>query len=129
MIAVLFHPVTILLATLCIQWVALAKVGPFTVQVPYVTLLLVILFVFTGPRKIAGAAAYLRDNISWVAPWAVYLLILLAVLLNSEGANIAPRQIFYLIGGLALGASVATARDIRLTSGSEPVLASPFSSL
>ncbi len=114
MIAALFHPVTILLATLCIQWVALAKVGPFTVQVPYVTLLLVVFFVFTGPRKIAGAAAYLRSNISWVAPWAVYLPILLAVLVNSDGANIAPRQIFYLIGGLALGACVATARDIRL---------------
>ena len=113
MIGVLFNPITILLATLAIQWVALAEVGPFTIQLPYLTFLLVLFYAASGPRKLSATAEYVRANAPWLIPWAFYLVIVSAVLSGTDGGNIAPRQIFYLVAGIALGGCIAATRNIR----------------
>lgn len=114
MIGVLFNPITILLATLAIQWVAIAEVGSYTIQLPYATFLLVALYAVSGPKKLSAVAAYVRSNAAWLIPWAIYLFIITAVLKDSEGSNIGPRQIFYLFAGVALGGCIAATRNIRI---------------
>lgn len=111
MIRTLLHPVTWLLGSLCILWVSLAEVGGFTLQLPYVTLAVVALFAATGPGKIRATIAYARSNLLWIAPLALYLAILTGVLHGSQGQNIAPRQIFYLLTGLAVAGCLASTRQ------------------
>jgi O-antigen ligase len=107
MIAAAINPITILLATLCLQWVALTSAGDFSLKVPYVALALVTIYVFTGPRKLRATILFVRQNIFWLAPFIVYLAILAAVLNGTPGDTIAPRQAFYLVSTIALGACIA----------------------
>jgi len=111
MTAAALNPVAIVLATLCLQWVALSGGGAFSLKLPYLALALVTLYVFTGPRKIRAAALFVRHNLFWLAPFSIYVVILAAVLRDTPGASIAPRQMFYLVGSIALaGCIAATAR-------------------
>jgi O-antigen ligase len=111
MIAAVLNPVSLLLATLCLQWVALSADGALSLKLPYLALALVTLYVFTGPRKLSAVVLFVRQNLFWMAPFAIYLIILAAVLRGTPGENIAPRQLFYMVGTVALGGCIAaTAR-------------------
>jgi len=107
MIAALLNPIAIVLATLCLQWVALSSAGTFSLKVPYVALALVTIYAATGPRKLSAAIRFGRANLFWLVPFAVYLAILAAVLSGTPGASIAPRQTFYVISTIALGGCIA----------------------
>ncbi len=112
MIAVLFRPATILLATLCLQWVALGSSGPLSVHLTYVALVLVILFAASGPRKLSACAAFIRENGLWLAPITAYLALTAIVLRGSPLEAMAPRQIFFLAGVIAFAACLATTRRL-----------------
>lgn len=108
----------ILLATLCMQWVAIGSFGTFSVKLPYVALVLVILYAFTGPRKLTNSLLVVRRNAFWIAPFALYLLLIGLIQSGSPAANSAPRQALYLVGSIALAGSLAAtphlARAFRL---------------
>jgi O-antigen ligase len=115
MIALALNPVSLLLVTLCLQWVALSGDGAFSLRARYLALALVTLYVFTGPRKIRAVSLFVRQNLFWLAPFLIYLIILAAVLRGTPAQNMAPRQLFYLIGTVALGGCIAaTARLSRV---------------
>lgn len=111
----LLNPIAIVLATICLQWVAVGSVGSFSLKLPYVALALVILYVFTSPRKITNAVLVIRRNVFWLAPFAAFLLIIGLIQIGSPVANSAPRQTFYLIGFVALAASIASTRNLART--------------
>ena len=109
----LLHPVTILLAVLCIQWIDMALVGPFSVKPPYAAIAALILYTLVSPRRLAASWMFLRQNAVWIVPFAFYLLILAAALYGSKGQTIPARQMFYVLGAIALGASLATTEHLR----------------
>jgi O-antigen ligase len=109
MISVLLNPLTILLATLCLQWVAFASTGLLSLQLPYFALALVAFYAASGPRKIAAAAHFATDNVGWITPLAACLMLTGVVLYGSPIETMVPRQLFFLIGVLAFGACVAVA--------------------
>lgn len=117
MIAIL-SPITILFSALCLQWVEVGTMGTFSLKLPYLALALVILYVFTGPRKLVDAALMVRRNAFWIAPFAAYLVIIGLIQAGSPAANSAPRQLLYVIGSIALAGSLAAtprlARTFRL---------------
>lgn len=112
MIRALFNPLTIMLATVCIQWIVVAQVGSFEVRIPYVALALVVLYTAASPRRLGTVLAYIRQNAIWVLPLFLYLVLLTAILWGSKGQNIAPRQLFYLVGGISFAACIATVRHL-----------------
>lgn len=112
MIAALFHPLTLLLTTMCIQWVVLASAGQFSIKLPYAALTLVILFAAAGPRSIRASLLFMRQNASWILAFLLYLLLLTAALYGSGGHNPGPRQFFYLVGCIAFAACLAASHDI-----------------
>ncbi|WP_310467435.1 hypothetical protein [Sphingomonas sp.] len=112
MIAAIFNPATILLATLCVHWVAFGSSGPLAIKLPYLALGLVILFAASGPRKLAACAKFVRDNALWLVPFAVYLALTSIVLRGSPVEGMAPRQIFFLVGTVAFAGCIATSRRL-----------------
>ena len=112
MIRAAINPLTLLLAVSCLQWLSLAEVGPFTLLVPYAGLAVITVYAALSPRRLAAAMLYIRRNASWVAPLAIYLAMMTAMLSGSAARSVSPRQIFYLLGGVATAASIATARRI-----------------
>lgn len=111
----LLTPITFIFVTLCLQWVSLGTLNDVSLKVPYVALALVILYACTGPQKIANMALMVRRNAIWIAPFAGYLLIMGIILSDSPAANSAPRQALYLIGSIALAASLAANRHLART--------------
>jgi O-antigen ligase len=107
-----FHPLSLLLATMCIQWVVLASLGQFSIKLPYAALALVILFALTGQRRIRACLLFVRQNGHWILPFVLYVILLSAALFGSGGHNPGPRQIFYLIGCIAFAGCLAAARDM-----------------
>jgi O-antigen ligase len=112
MTAALFHPITLLLASMCIQWVILAAVGQYTLKIPYAALGLLILFAITGQRRIRASLMFVRQNGHWILPFVLYVILLSASLYGSGGHNPGPRQLFYLAGCIAFAGCLAAARDI-----------------
>ncbi len=47
----LFNPITLMLASICVEWFAVAQAGPFTIKLPYLALFLVILYSVSSPRR------------------------------------------------------------------------------
>lgn len=113
-IAALFNPVTILLATICIQWVVLAEVGNYSLHVPYLALGTVVLYAFTSRNRLAASLLYVRRNAIWTSALVIYFIILAAVLSGSAGENMPPRQLFYLVCGIAFAACIATAQNLSM---------------
>lgn len=112
MTAALFHPVTLVLACMCIQWVTLGSVGPFSVKLPYLTLGLAILYAASSERRLAACLQFMRQNAAWLAPLAIYLVLLTAALFGSHGQNMPLRQAFYLPGVIAVAGCLAVSRNI-----------------
>lgn len=112
MTAAFFHPVTLLLASMCIQWVVLASMGQFSIKLPYAALGLVILFAVTGQRRIRASVLFVRHNWAWILPFIIYLLLLSAALFGSPGHNGGFRQLFYLGGCIAIAGCLAAAHNI-----------------
>ena len=112
MTAAFFHPVSLLLATMCIQWVVLASVGQFSIKLPYAALALVILFAISGQRRIRACLLFVGQNGHWMLPFILYIILLSAALYGSGGHNPGPRQLFYLAGCIAFAGCLAAARNI-----------------
>jgi len=113
MTAVLLNPLTLVLGCMCIQWVTLGSVGPFSVKLPYLVLGLVMIYAASTPRRVASCWLFVRQNMTWVAAFGVYLILLTAALYGSEGQNMPLRQAFYLLASIAFAGSLATTRDVR----------------
>jgi hypothetical protein len=96
----------------CLQWIALGDVGPFRLLLPYFALGIVAVYAALSGRRLKAALLYMRENAAWLTPVAVYVVMMTAILWGSAAENVSPRQIFYLVGGIALAASIATTRNI-----------------
>lgn len=103
----LLNPITLLLATLCMTWVNLGSFGSFSVKLPYAALALVMAYACTGPRKLSNAVLMARRNAFWIAPLAAYLLMITVIQHGTPSAASTPRQIFYLLGCIALAGSIS----------------------
>ena len=112
--AAVFHPLALILACICIPWLALGSVGPFSVKLPYLMLSLGILYAASSARRIEASLQFVRQNGTWVAPFAVYLALLTTVLYGSDGQNMPLRQVFYLLSCVALAGSLAATRNLAL---------------
>lgn len=108
MIAALFNPATWVLATACIQWLTFGASGLAAIPLVYFALVLVMVFSLTGPRKAAATVAFARQNALWLAPLTAYLLIVGLILRGSPIEMMVPRQFFFLLGSIALGAVFAS---------------------
>ena len=113
MIRALINPITILLAAMSLQWVIIAEVGVFTLQVPYLALLFVAVCAPLSASRFHAGFAYVRRNAIWLASLALYLIIVWPILLDTPAANTSPRQLFYLLCSVGLAAYVATARSLN----------------
>ena len=124
--AALVHPVSWLLATMCIQWIVLGTAGSYSIKLPYFMLTLVILYALSSMRRIRAGMFFVRQNWQWILPLVLYLMLLTAALSNSNGHNGGPRQFFYLAGCIAVGACLAAARNagpiLRIGSGLAVIL-------
>jgi O-antigen ligase len=107
-----FHPVSLLLASMCIQWVVLASLGQFSIKLPYAALALVVLFAVSSQRRIRACLLFVGQNGHWILPFILYIILLSAALFGSGGHNPGPRQIFYLVSCIAIAGCLAAARDI-----------------
>ena len=103
----LFNPITLLLASLCAEWFAVAEAGPFTIKLPFVALFIVIVFALSSARRINACLMFARHNVAWIVPFLVYLLLLSAALYGSPAQNTVPRQFFYFVGALALAGTLS----------------------
>ena len=110
--AAFVHPISLLLATMCIQWVVLASVGQYSLKLPYAAFGLVILFAVSGQRRIRACVFFVRQNGYWILPFILYIILLSAALYGSGGHNPGPRQLFYLTGCIAFAGCLAAARDM-----------------
>lgn len=90
-----------------IQWITLAKIGPFSVKLAYLALCFLLALAVVNSRVINGSIALIRQNIMWVAPYGLYLLMLSMALVGSPGQGIGPRQVLYLTCGLAFAGYLA----------------------
>lgn len=111
---VLVHPVSLILACLCIQWLDLGTLGAFSIKLPYVVLALGILYAASSGRRVAACLQFIRQNQLWIAPLAVYLVLLAATLYGSPAQNMPLRQMFYLLCAIAFAGSLAMARNIGM---------------
>ena len=105
----LFNPITLLLASICAEWFAVTEAGPFTIKLPYAALFLVILYAMTSARRINSCLVFARQNVAWIIPFLIYMLLLSGALYGSPAQNTAPRQVFYFVGSIALGGTLAAA--------------------
>lgn len=126
MMAVLFHPLTLMLATLCIQWVVLASFGSYTVKLPYFALAAIIVFAAVDARRVTACLMFVRQNAAWILTFILYAILLTAAVFGSPAQNVGVRQLFYLAGCIAFAGSLAAARNIsgilRFGSGLAVVL-------
>jgi len=106
-------PLTFVLACMCIQWVTLGSLGPFSVKLPYLMLSLAMIYAASSAARIAACWQFVRQNVVWIAPFSTYLVLLTIALYGSDGQNMSLRQIFYMLGGVAFAGSLAMARDVR----------------
>lgn len=113
MTAALFSPLSLVLACMCIQWVTLGSVGPFSVKLPYLMLGLAMIYAASSGARIAACWQFVRQNVAWIAPFSIYLILLTIALYRSDGQNMPLRQLFYFLGSVAFAGSLATARDPR----------------
>lgn len=111
MSSALLNPLTLLLATMCIQWVVLASAGQHSLKLPYLTLALVIVYAATNLRRIRACLLVVTGNWAWILPFVLYLLLLTAALYDAPGHNAGPRQFFYLFGCIAFAACLAAAHN------------------
>ena len=109
----LFNPLTLVLASLCVEWFVVAQAGPFTIKLPYLALFLLTAYAATSFRRISAGLLFVRQNAAWIAPFILYLLLLGAALYGSAAQNTVPRQFIYLIGCVAFGGCLAAAHDIK----------------
>ena len=110
--AALSNPLTLVLGCICIQWVSLGSMGPFSLKVPYLIFSFGILYAASSAARLNACIAFVRQNALWVAPFALYLLLLSSVLFGTEGQNMPLRQIFYLLCSIAIAGCLAVARDL-----------------
>jgi O-antigen ligase len=98
--------VFVVLATLPFTWIHLARIGGFSMQLPYATAALLGAVLLVFPRAFATA---LRTLCLTAAPWlityALYLLLLALSLAGKDDGGMIVRQVFYTTCGftLALG--------------------------
>lgn len=109
----LVSPLTFVLSCMCLLWVTLGSLGPFSVKLPYLMLGLVTIYAASSAIRIAACWHFVRENAVWTAPFFVYLVLLTIVLYGSDGQNMPLRQMFYFFGSVAFAASLAVARDLR----------------
>lgn len=109
----LFNPLTLVLASLCVEWFVVAEAGPFTIKLPYLALFLLTAYAATSFRRISACLLFARQNAAWIVPFILYLLLLGAALYGSPGQNTVPRQFVYLVGCVAFGGCLAAAHDIK----------------
>lgn len=109
----LVSPLTFVLACMCIQWVTLANIGPFSVKLPYLMLSFTMIYAASSATRIAACWQFVRENAAWIVPFSVYLVLLTIALYGSDGQNMPLRQIFYFFGGVAFAGSLAMTRDVR----------------
>lgn len=115
MIGTLFNPITLLLATMALQWVSLGEVGAFTLLVPYLTLALAAGYPLLFPRGWRAVFDYIKSNAIWMAPLALYLIMVIPILEGTPAANTSARQLFYLLCGIGLAAGIAISRNLPKT--------------
>jgi O-antigen ligase len=109
----LFNPLTLLLASLCVEWFVLATIGTYSIKLPYLALVLVCLYAASSPRRIKSCLFFVQQNAAWIVAFILYLLLLGLALYGSPGENTVPRQFMYFVGCIAFGGSLAAARDMR----------------
>ena len=112
MIAVVFHPLTLMLASICIQWVVLASVGNYTVKLPYFAFAAIIVYAALDARRITACLMFIRQNAAWILTFILYAILLTASVFGSPAQNVGVRQLFYLAGCIAIAGSIAAARNI-----------------
>ena len=112
---ILFSPVVLLLATLCMQWVELGTIGEFSVKLPYVTIPLIVLLTFFSGKKIKMSMRAIRANSYWIVPFILYLAIMGVVQAGTPSATSVPRQVLFLVGTIALAGSLASTRQLSRT--------------
>jgi O-antigen ligase len=112
-IAALFHPVALLLATICLQWVVLASLGAFTVKLPYFALALIIAYAAVDSRRVTACLLFVRHNAAWILAFILYAILLTASVFGSPAQNAGFRQLFYLTGCIAIAGSLAAARNVN----------------
>jgi O-antigen ligase len=111
--AALINPVTLVLAGMCIQWVTLGSIGPFSVKLPYLMLSLAMIYAASSSSRLRACSQFVRQNAAWIAPFAVYIVLLTVALYRSDGQNMPLRQIFYFVGTTAFAGSLAMTREPR----------------
>lgn len=112
MIGVLVHPLTLMLASICIQWVVLASVGNYTVKLPYFALAVIIVYAALDSRRVTACLMFIRQNAAWILTFILYAILLTASVFGSPAQNVGVRQLFYLAGCIAFAGSLAAARNI-----------------
>lgn len=126
MIGVLVHPLTLMLASICIQWVVLASVGNYTVKLPYFALAVIIIYAALDTRRVTACLMFIRQNAAWILTFILYAILLTASVFGSPAQNVGVRQLFYLAGCIAIAGSLAAARNVsgilRVGSGLAVVL-------
>jgi len=110
---ILFNPLTLLLASMSVEWFVLANVGSYSIKLPYLALCLVCAYAAASPRRITSCLMFARQNAAWIVPFILYLLLLGLALYGSAGQNTIPRQFMYFVGCIAVGGCLAAARDMR----------------
>ena len=110
--AAVFNPLTFIIACVCIPWLELGSVGPFSVKLPYLLLSLGIVYAASSADRMAACLQFVRQNALWIAPFAIYLVLLSIVLFGSDGQNMPLRQLFFLLGGIAVAGSLAVTRNL-----------------
>lgn len=109
----LANPLPYLLAVMAFQFLALAKLGPFAVTLPYAMLGLAIVYVGLRGTRTNAAIDFVQANAGWVLAYAAYLVLMTAILAGSAGFSSPVRQMFYLAGMVATAATLATLPDPR----------------
>ena len=112
---IMFSPIVLLLATLCMQWVELAAIGEFSIKLPYVTIPLIVVSTFFNSKKIKMSMEAIRANWSWILPFVLYLIIMFMVQAGTPSATSVPRQALFLGGTIALAGWLASTRQLART--------------
>jgi O-antigen ligase len=94
-----------------IQWLTLAEVGPFSLKLVYAAFLLSLASFFIDRKAVRAAPDLVAANAVWLVPFFFYLLILSVALYGSAAESMAPRQVFYLAGVIAIASIIAVRHD------------------
>ena len=107
----LFNPITLLLASICAEWFAVAEAGPFTIKLPYARAFSRHPLRMTSARRINSCLMFARQNVAWIIPFLYTCSLLSAALYGSPAQNTVPRQFFYFVGSIALGGTLAVSPE------------------